>query len=573
MRALLVLPLLAAPAFAQETPEATPEESDGGLTVEEVSAAGRVAGLEFTEAELELMFDSVRRRLRELDALRGRSLTNDVFPAPTTTPWIPGVEPAGAQFGPAASAPANVVRPDDLEEVASWSIPELAALLRQGDVTSVELTEMYLARLERLDEHLHCVITLMPERALAQARERDAEMARGEFRGLLHGIPWGVKDLMAVEGYRTTWGAKPFEDQVVGETAEVVRRLDEAGAVLIAKLSVGALAMGDVWFGERTRSPWDLERGSSGSSAGSASATAAGGVAFALGTETLGSIVSPSVACSTSALRPTFGRVPRTGTMALSWTMDKVGPITRTVEDAALVFEAIRGADPADPYSHDGRVPVTGGLDPDRPLRIGVPEGAFRRAAGLETIRAELEGMGHELVPIELPRFPTRAMLVILNAEAAAAFDELTRSGRDDELVRQDGSAWPNSFRASRLIPAVEYVQAQRLRTLLMRAMDEALAEVDLIVHAPYAAGVLTITNLTGHPTVAAPFVPEDGPRGDGSPATICFTGHLDRDEQLLAAVAHWQRAYAHHVLRPPLEWLADDADGGGGAGSDEGGR
>ena len=556
-----LLPALAAALLLSLTPEARgavlqkeAAEVDGPA----VSAAGSLIGLEWTEDEVKLMLGTIRERLGEYERLRGRSLPNRVFPAPMGTPFVPGVEPAEAQGGGAPVALRAVTRPDNLEEVCFWTLPDLAALLRQGDVTSVELTTMYLDRLRRLDEHLHCVISLLPERALAQAAARDAELAEGIDRGLLHGLPWGVKDLMAVEGTRTTWGAEPYKDQVLEETGTVVRRLDEAGAVLIAKLTLGALAMGDVWYGERTRSPWNLERGSSGSSAGSASATAAGGVAFSIGTETLGSIVSPSVACATSSLRPTVGRVPRTGAMALSWTMDKVGPITRTVQDADLVFRAIQGRDSADPYSRDGRVPVR--QMPERPLRIGVPEGAFDRAAGVEEVLKELEAAGHELVPVALPDYPVRAMLVILHAESAAAFDELTRSGRDDLLRRQGASAWPNSFRAAQMIPAVAYVQAQRLRSLLMADVAEAMGDVDLMVHAPYASGVLTITNLTGHPTVSAPFVPAAGPRGDGAPRTVCFTGHPDQDEALLAAVTAWQRAHPEHVLHPPTPWLVESA-------------
>ncbi|MEM9379086.1 MAG: amidase [Planctomycetota bacterium] len=559
---LLLAPLVAAcavgPALALQ--DAEPAAEAPGVTADDLAAAGRVAAIDLTEEEIALMLDDVRDQIADLERSRDLGLPNDLPPAQTFGPWLPGLRGPGTQTEAALPELPTVERPDDLEEVCSWSVVQLAALLRQRDVTSVELTETYLARLRRLDAHLHCVITFTEERALAQAAERDAELARGEDRGLLHGLPWGVKDLMAVEGYRTTWGAAPFQDQVIDETAAVVERLDRAGAVLIAKLTVGALAWGDVWFGERTRSPWNLEAGSSGSSAGSASATAAGGVAFSLGTETLGSIVSPSVACGASALRPTFGRVPRTGTMALSWTMDKVGPITRTLEDADLVFRSIRGADGVDPFARDGRVPVEGEFDPERPLRIGVPRDAFRRGGGVDEIQAELRGMGHELVPVELPDLPMGAIMVTLQVEAAAAFDELTRSGLDDELVRQVKNAWPNVFRVARLVPAVEYVRAQRLRTLLARATDAALADVDLIVHAPYASGVLQITNLTGHPTVVAPYVPEAGPRGDGGPRTICFTGHLDRDEELLAFAAAWQRLHPHHVLRPPMRWLAEAA-------------
>ncbi|MFT7171550.1 MAG: Asp-tRNA(Asn)/Glu-tRNA(Gln) amidotransferase A subunit family amidase, partial [Paracoccaceae bacterium] len=529
---MLILPalLLTFPFLLQDEAEG-PSQAKAGLEPDAVATAARLVGLEFTDVEIELMLDDVRGRLREFEALRSRAIGNEVAPTGVFSPWIAGVTPPASQFGPAPVDLPMVERPENLEDVAFWSIAELAALLRQTSVTSTELTLMYLGRLERLDGDLHCVITLTSERALEQAARCDQEFADGKDRGLLHGIPWGVKDLMAVEGYRTTWGAKPFEEQTIEHTAEVVERLDAAGAVLIAKLSVGALAWGDVWFGGRTRSPWDFEKGSSGSSAGSASATAAGGVAFALGTETLGSIVSPAVACSTSALRPTFGRVSRDGVMALSWTMDKIGPITRTVADAALVFAALQGRDPEDDFSRDGAVPVAAPLPPasELKLRIGVPEGAFRRDDGLGEIRAELEAMGAELVPVKLPRYPVQAMLITLSAEAAAAFDELTRSGADDELVRQVKNAWPNTFRAARLIPAVEYLQAQRLRRQLMVDLEAALEEAGVValVHPPYASGLLSMTNLTGHPAVVAPFVPKAGPREDGSPFTISFTGRL----------------------------------------------
>lgn len=561
--ALLVAPILSLPP--QEG-----SEDRSGVTGDSVRTAGALIGLDFTDDEIELMLPDLSRRIAAYASLREPSLANAVLPAQTFSPWLPGMEPATSQRAvplPGLEELPEVTLPENLEDVAHWSIPELAALLRQTPVTSVDLTRMYLGRLKRLDESLHCVITLTEERALQQAAARDLELGEGVDRGLLHGIPWGVKDLMSVRGARTTWGAKPFENQMIDTTAECVERLDEAGAVLIAKLSVGALAWGDVWFGERTRSPWNLDKGSSGSSAGPASATVAGAVAFALGTETLGSIVSPSVACATSSLRPTFGRISRDGTMALSWTMDKIGPMTRTVGDAAIVFAAIEGHDPNDPFSRDGRVPTeerAGGSAEsdadDAGLRIGVPKGGFRRGGGTEEIRAELEAMGHSLVDVELPTdYPVEGLLLTLYAEGAAAFDELTLSGRDDELVRQIRNAWPNVFRVARLIPAVDYIRAQRLRTLLMAEMDEALSGVDALVHAPYASNILRITNLTGHPTVCAQFVPSAGPRGDGSPHTVCFTGHLDQDEQLMALVAGWQAAHPEHITHPTLDW--DESD------------
>ena len=553
--------MIAAILLLTASTTALPVQGEGRVEAADVADAARVAGLSFTPEELELMMPDVLERMAAFEELRSTTLSNGVAPAMIFSPWIPGiVARADQRIMPMPALP-EVARPADLEDAAFWSIAELASLLRSTDVTSVELTEMYLDRLQRLDEELHCVITFTRERALESAAQADALFAEGTDLGLLHGIPWGVKDLMACKGYRTTWGAKPFEAQIIDETAEVIERLDAAGAVLVAKLSVGALAWGDVWFGERTRSPWDTTRGSSGSSAGSASATAAGGVAFAIGTETLGSIVSPSVACSTSALRPTFGRVSRQGTMALCWSMDKIGPITRTLDDAAIVFDAIEGRDPEDAFSREGRVPVGAAtLAEAGTLTIGVPAGAFRGADQVKGIRDELAAMGHRVVEIELPDLPVEGMLLTLGVEAATAFDELTRSGRDDELTRQVRNAWPNVFRVARTVPGVEYLRAQRLRALAMVALDSALGGVDAIVHGPFGAGVLQLTNLTGHPTVAAPFVPEAGPRQDGSPYTVCFTGHLDCDEELLSIARSWQNAHPEHVRRPSLDWLAPRA-------------
>ena len=561
-------------------PSALQDVERPALTLDDVRTAGRVIGLDFTATELPLMLAGIEERLREFERLRAPSLANEVPPAFTFSPFLPGMErhvaPRGGGPIICSTPGSSLRRPQDLEELAFAPLEQLRGLIALREVSCVELVEMYLARLERIDAELHCVVTFTRERALAQARVLDAELAAGTCRGPLHGIPWGVKDLFAVDGYRTTWGAKPFEGQTLAGTATVVERLDAAGAVLIAKLSVGALAMGDVWFEERTRSPWNPARGSSGSSAGSAAATAAGGVAFAIGTETLGSIVSPSVVCATSGLRPTFGRVSRHGAMALSWTMDKVGPITRTVDDAAIVFAAIEGRDPRDPFSRARRAPseerlaalvASGALpaaDPSSALfdaptarRIGVVRGAFERSDELAPVLDELRADGHTIVDVTLPEHPVEELLLILMAEAATAFDELTRSGQDDQLVRQTADAWPNLFRVARLIPAVEYLRAQRLRTALMRDMHAALADVDLLVHAPFAAGILQFTNLTGHPTIVAPFVGAAGPRRDGSPRSVCFTGQLDGDELLLAVVGQWQRRNPGHVLQPPLPWLS----------------
>ncbi|TDJ75249.1 MAG: amidase [Planctomycetota bacterium] len=533
--------------------------------LDDVRTAGRVIGLEFTDEELELMVRDVGRALSGFERLRAPHIDNSVVPATTFSPLLPGIglrtwTPPETTITFERSA----LRPADLEDLAFADIPALAALVRAREVTCVELAELFLGRLERYDPELHFVIAYTRERALAQAAALDRELDEGVYRGILHGIPWGAKDLLAVAGTPTTWGAKPFEDQVLELDAAVVQKLDAAGAVLVAKLSLGALAMGDVWFGARTNNPWDVERGSSGSSAGPASATAAGCVPFAIGSETLGSIVSPSTECGNSSLRPTFGRVSRHGAMALSWTMDKLGPLCRSAQDAAIVFAAIQGPDGRDPTVYD--LPFEWTPDADvTGWTIGVPKGAFEgeRSKRAARVLEELEALGVGIVEVELPEYPVRAMLIVLHAEAAAAFDELTRSGHDDLLVRQGSGAWPNRFRVARLIPAVEYIRAQRLRTQLMLDMDRALAEVDVLVHPSFAAGVLTITNLTGHPTFVAPA----GFTEEGRPWSISFTGHLF-DEGRLVSLAHaWQRSTGYQDRHPTLAFGRSETTSGGSGG------
>jgi Asp-tRNA(Asn)/Glu-tRNA(Gln) amidotransferase A subunit family amidase len=439
--------------------------------------------------------------------------------------------------------------PDNIEELAFWSVRDLAELIRTRRITSTDLTRMYLDRLKRHDDALLCVITITEERALKQAAKADEELAAGKYRGLLHGIPYGAKDLLAVEGYKTTWGAEPYREQFIDETATVIQRLDEAGAVLVAKLTLGALAWGDVWFGGMTRNPWDLEQGSSGSSAGSASATSAGLVAFSIGTETWGSIVSPCTRCGVTGLRPTFGRVSRTGAMALSWSMDKIGPICRTVEDCAIVFDVIRGPDGEDPTLVDA--PFRYDFEEDiYSLRIGFLPGDFEQddwfhdsdSLALETIR----GMGIDLIPVELPDYPVYPLGLILSAEAAAAFDELTRSGRDDLLVRQIRNAWPNAFRTARFIPAVEYIQANRIRSMIMCEMEDL--DVDIYI-APSFGENLLLTNLTGHPCVVLP----NGFDEDGHPVSITLIGQPFEEGKLLAFARAYQEKTGHHLKHPPL--------------------
>lgn len=525
----------------------------GKITKDMLADAEAVAGLEFSDAERELMLDGLNNQLEAYRELRTVSIPNETHPALLFDPVLPGRRPALTEGLTKRGRRPGVQRPARLEDVAFWSLPELAELIRLRHVTSEELAEMYLDRLRRHGTTLEAVITLTDELALTQARRADREVSRGHYRGPLHGIPWGAKDLLAEDAYRTTWGAKPFEDQTITEDATVVRRLEEAGAVLVAKLTLGALAWGDVWYGGRTRNPWKLDEGSSGSSAGSASATVAGLVGFSIGSETLGSIVSPVTRCGASGLRPTFGRVSRHGAMALSWSMDKLGPICRTVEDCALVFEAIHGADGKDPTART--LPFH--WNPDMPLsqiRVGYFKSAFEtdenhdwKALDMQAL-AVLRRLGVEPIPIELPdQFPVSALRIILNVEAAAAFDELTRSNRDDLLVRQIKNAWPNVFRHSRLIPAVEYVQANRIRTMVMGAMEAVMDGIDVFITPSFGRSVLLTTNLTGHPAVTVPHGFED----DGTPTSISFVGRLYGETELLRVAHAYQQATDFHMQRP----------------------
>ena len=482
-----------------------------------------------------------------------------VNPAISFDPVLPGMALPTEEKEFRYTRPSGVTRPANVEDLAFEPVTVLSELIRTQRVTSTELTRMYLDRLRRHDPVLKCVITLTEERALRQARQADDEIARGYYRGPLHGIPWGAKDLLAVQGYRTTWGAKPFEQRQLDGNATVVERLDEAGAVLVAKLTLGALAQGDRWYGGRTRNPWDPEQGSSGSSAGPGSATVAGLVGFSIGSETLGSIVSPSTRCGASGLRPTFGRVSRHGAMALSWTMDKLGPMCRRVEDCALVLNAIHGADGKDPTARDVPFNWDPAVKPSQ-LRVGYLQNEFAadrredrqdwREADLKALDV-LRSLGADLIPFSLPDgLPLSAMRIILSAEAAAAFDDLTMSGRDDELVRQGTGGWPNSFRTARLIPAVEYIQANRLRTIAMGALEARFDGIDVFVAPSQGPGsTLLLTNLTGHPTVVVP----NGFRENGTPFSISFVGKLFGDAEALALAKAYQDATDFHTRKPPL--------------------
>jgi Asp-tRNA(Asn)/Glu-tRNA(Gln) amidotransferase A subunit family amidase len=488
-------------------------------------------------------------------------MPNSVVPAVQFDPVLPGVRVPTEQRPVRITRPAGVRRPARLDDVAFWPVTRLAELVRTRQVTATELTELYLARLRRHDPRLLAVVTLTEERALAQAARLDEEQRAGRYRGPLHGIPWGAKDLLAARGYPTTWGASPYREQVLDHDATVVERLDAAGAVLVAKLTMGALAQGDRWFGGMTRNPWDPEEGSSGSSAGPGSAVAAGLVGFAIGTETQGSIVSPATRNGVTGLRPTYGMVSRHGAMALSWSMDKIGPMCRSVEDCAIVLDAIRGPDGRDATLRD--VPFN--WDAEQPLgeiRVGYYRSAFEAtnqqgernafdAAALEVMRGLVPG----LVAVELPvrDFPVGAVGgSILSIEAAAAFDELTRSGRAALMdPPPERSSWPGSFRSARFVPAVEYINANRARTLLMQRMHDALGDVDVVIM-PNTA--LNLTNLTGHPQVSVPAGFRTNQRQREVPVSIQFIGRLYEDAMMLRVAQAWQDATTHH-LRHPAEF------------------
>ncbi len=545
-------------------------EGQNEITKDMVQKAEWIAGIDYSEEDRDIMLEGLNRLQDSISEIRQIPVDNSVVPALRFSTLSANDEKdARRETVVELSQSWSAQKPSSTEDLAFAPLTELAKLIRSRQVSSVELTRLYLERLRRFDPLLECVISFTEELALSQAERADREIASGRYRGPLHGIPWGAKDLLAVPGYRTTWGAKPYEGQVREEKATVVARLEEAGAVLIAKTTLGALAMGDVWFGGKTKNPWKPSQGSSGSSAGSASATAAGLMGFAIGTETRGSIVSPSTRCGTTGLRPTFGRVSRYGAMALSWSMDKIGPIARSVEDCALVFGAIHGADGLDPTAVER--PFHWPLRRDvRSLRVGFVQEAFesdrterveeeeRKASMREwqeydkrTLEA-LETIGFELVPIELPKkYPANAIGFILTTEAAAAFDELTRSGRDDLLVRQDKGAWPNTFRQAQLTPAVEYIRANRIRTLLMQEMEEKLEGIDVYVTPSYEGDNLGLTNLTGHPAVV---LPNGFQSADGTPTSINFVGRNFRETELLAVARAYQQATDFHLKRPPIE-------------------
>jgi Asp-tRNA(Asn)/Glu-tRNA(Gln) amidotransferase A subunit family amidase len=529
-----------------------PPEPPQVVTKDILRDALKVAGLEFTDPQLDMMLPTMNRTLPSFEALRKKVIPLDTEPATTFRPLLPEVLPKKVVFK-ARKSKTKPKRPADLEDLAFLPVTELAQLIKSKQVSSVDLTKMYLARLKKYSPKLLCVITLTEDLALQQATAADQEIRAGRYKGPLHGIPYGAKDLFNTAGILTTWGAEPYQTQVPTYDATVITRLHHAGAVLVAKLSMGALAQGGLWFGGMTKTPWNIEQTSSGSSAGSASATAAGLVGFAIGTETLGSIISPSTRCGCAGLRPTYGRISRYGAMALSWTMDKIGPICRSVEDCALVLHATLGPDGHDSTTMDFPLEWT----PETPLaklRIGVVQAEFDRARGdsqaayvtaLDTLRKA----GANLKPVTLPDFQSGPLSIILNAEAAAAFDDLTRSGGVDRLKGQSPQDWPNSFRSARTLPAVEYIRAMRQRTILQRDMETFMTDWDVLV-SPTNTALLQVTNLTGHPQITVPCG-----FNQGLPIGLLFTGPLYREGVPMRAALAFEEATDWHKQHPKMDW------------------
>lgn len=528
-------------------------ESTNAITRDVVTDAEKLIGLHFTNEKRDLMLDGLRSRLESYETIRKQNIPYTTPPAVLFNPIPVGFKFETKFKKPKWSSPKKIKVPENLDDLAFCSVGELGALIKARKITSEQLTRMYLARLKKYGPKLECVITLTEDLALEQARRADREIAAGRYRGPLHGIPYGAKDLLSTKGIPTTWGSVPYKNQVFDEDATVIQKLEKAGAVLVAKTTMGELAWGEVWFGGMTRNPWSPKNGSSGSSAGSAAGTSAGLFAFAIGSETHGSIISPCAICGVTGLRPTYGRVSRTGCMSLSWTMDKIGPICRTVEDCALVFDAIRGPDGVDQTLYDAPFNYRPKIDL-RKLRIGYLKNDFAKKKNqtndLATF-ATLKALGANLVPIELPdNLPIEDISFVLSTEGAAFFDELTRSGKDDLMVRQIANAWPNVFRKARFVPAVEYLQAQRIRFQLIQEMAKWMENIDVYL-APWDAGEnVLLTNLTGHPSVVVP----NGFSQWGTPTAITFVGKLFGEAELLAVAKAFQDATDFHHRHPPLQ-------------------
>jgi Asp-tRNA(Asn)/Glu-tRNA(Gln) amidotransferase A subunit family amidase len=540
-KCLLLLYMMPVVALAQDS-----------VTSSEIAGSEKMFSLSFSQTKRDSMTGILTDKLKTYKYLHAQNLSNDI-PLPLWfDPLLPGMTIPRNQMTVQFNIPDKVDLPKEKNQLAFYSILQLASLIKHRKITSEQLTRFFIDRLKKYGPVLHCAIEITEDIAIRQAKNADAEIARGVYRGPLHGIPYGIKDLFAVEGTHTTWGTPPYKNQVINKTSFVAEQLQKAGAVLIAKLSLGELAMDDVWFGGLTRNPWDTSRGSGGSSAGSASATAAGLVPFAIGTETYGSIVDPAMRCGVTGLRPTYGSIARTGAMALAWSSDKIGPICRSAEDAAIVFYYIHGADNIDASSIQFAFNYTGSVNMKK-LKIAyvknymdsLPENSLEK----QTLIV-LKEMGAQLIPITFPDnlHGDEMLSLIIGVESAAAFDLLTRSSEDDQMVQQNKDRWPNTFRTSRFVPAVEYLNACRMRYQIMKKMDPVIDNYDIIIAPPETGDQLAITNLTGNPSVTLP----NGFLSNGLPSGITFIGKHFGEANLLAFAKAYQLHTGFQLRHPP---------------------
>ena len=524
-----------------------------GFTKKDVRSSQKLMGLYFEKMAVDTMYQYLGRNKRGYDTLRKYPVANETFPALTFDPHPSGFEIPKKQQNAPFVIPDNVELPSDKEQLAFFTIPQLASLIKNRKITSLELTQLYIDRIKRFDNQLQSVITLTEALGLEQARKADREIAGGDYKGMLHGIPYGIKDLAAVKGYPTTWGAEPYKDQMIGYNATIIDQLEAQGAVLIAKLVSGSLARGDVWFGGKTKNPWDLSQGASGSSAGPGSATSAGLVAFSIGTETLGSITSPSSRNGVTGLRPTYGRVSRFGVMSLSWSMDKLGPICRSAMDCEIVFNAIYGKDPKDPTTN--AAPFNRATKQPGQMRVAylkkdIDRDSSSTGNNLRSALAVFKTMGVEPTAIELPdNYPFNVFDIILRAEAGAFFDDLVRSGDADNMVEQTRGSRANSLRQARFIPAVEYLQANRQRRQLIEEVNDLFMKYDVIIAQTSRGSQLQITNLTGHPVVTIP----TGFDNRGRPTSLTLIGNLYDEGAILAMADAFQQATDFDEKYPPL--------------------
>ncbi len=542
---ILIALLMGLQSYAQDT-----------IAKNDIVSAAKLFDLKFTNKEVDTMYAGIKENITVYKNMHQTNLSNSIPMSNWQSPIVPGLQINTKQNKIKWSFNKNITLPTNRADLAFYSVADLSVLIKTKKISVLELTQFFIDRIKQYGDSLQCVISITESIALEQAKAADAELASGKYRGPLHGIPYGLKDLFAVNGTKTTWGAAPYKDQVIAEDAYVYNRLKEAGAILVAKFTLGSLAMGDYWFGGRTKNPWNLKTGSSGSSAGSASATVAGLVPFAIGTETWGSIISPSSTCGATGLRPTFGSISRTGAMALSWSLDKIGPICRSAEDAAIVFSLIHGTDGLDlsamntAFNYEPNAPI-------KKLKIGFAKNYFDQIRDTSRnewkVLAAFKEMGVELIPIEFPDtavYKANIMDVIISAESAAAFDGLTRLNIDDELTRQGPFDWPNNFRVSRLVPAVEYVNANRMRYLLQQKVHAALQGIDVLICPTRGSGNQSaITNLTGQPVVCTP---TGFDKRSGLPTSISFIGNLYNEAAILLAAKYYQQVTDWETIHPP---------------------